>query len=112
MPAPADPYFNVAPESGAQLIYLAVGESRTIELDAWSDKPTAPWALSAADLGPSVGAGAALDLKLDKTTVGDADKAHLTVTLTKKLTRPETAYDLLSKGGGKTHHWGAAVRMK
>jgi hypothetical protein len=112
VPAPPDPYFNVAPESGAQIIYLAVGESRTIELDAWSDAPTAPWALSAADLGPNLGAGAALDLKLDKTTVGDGDKAHLTVTLTKKPTRPETAYDLLSKGGGKTHHWGAAVRMK
>ena len=110
--APADPYFNVAPESGAQVIYLAVGESRTVELDAWSDKPTAPWALTVADLGPNLGAGASLDLKLDKATVGDGDKAHLTVTLTKKPTRSETAYDLISKGGGKTHHWGASVRMK
>jgi len=112
VPAPPDPYFDVAPESGGQVIYLAVGESRTLELDAWSDKPTAPWTLSAVDLGPNLGAGAALDLQLDKTTVGDGDTAHLTVTLTKKPTRPDTAYDLVSKGGGKTHHWGASVRLK
>jgi hypothetical protein len=110
--APATPYFNAAPESGKQTVYLSVGESADIELQAFSDGTTPDWALSGVDLGPIFGAGQTLTFSFDKTTVNDGDVAHMTVTLSKKPTSAWVPYAIDSKGNGKEHQWGASVILK
>lgn len=111
---PSDhPYFNVAPESGKQLVHLAVGGSATIELDAFSDGAMSDWTLSASDLGPRFGAGATLSFSLDKTTINAGQTAHLTVTLTKQPNIAWIPYVIDSKdGSGHEHTWGADVWLE
>jgi hypothetical protein len=106
----AYPYFNVAPESGKQLVHLGVGDSETIELQAFADGAMSDWTISAADLGPRFGAGATLSFSLDKTTINDGQTAHLTVTLTKKPNIDWVPYVIDSKDqSGHEHTWGANV---
>ena len=107
------PYFNVAPEEGKQFVHLAVGDSVTIELQAFSDGAMSDWTLGASDLGPRFGAGTTLDLQLDKTTINDGQTAHLKVTLTKKPNISWVPYVIDSKdGNGHEHQWGADVLLE
>ncbi len=110
--APAEAYFNAAPESGKQTVYLSVGESAVIALDAFSDGTTPSWTLAGVDLGPYFGAGSTLAFSFDKTTVNNGDVAHMTVTLTTKPTSTWIPYAIDSKGNGKEHQWGASVMLK
>lgn len=110
--APPLPYFNAAPESGKQTVYLSVGESADIALEAFSDGTTPDWTLSGVDLGPYFGAGQTLTFSFDKTTVNNGDIAHMTVTLSKKPTSAWVPYAIDSKGNGKEHQWGASVFLK
>jgi hypothetical protein len=100
VPAPSAAYFNTAfaptdaisvpdpsgqgPAIDTKGIKLAVGESKTIELDLYSDQPTDEWAVFAFDAGGDGGPGSGaspLDLKIDKPKGKDGDKLQLTVTL-------------------------------
>lgn len=111
---PSDhPYFNVAPAAGKQFVHLGVGQSVTIELEAFADGAMSDWTISASDLGPRFGAGTSLDLQLDKTTINDGQTAHLTITLTKEPGISWVPYVIDSKdGNGHEHTWGADVFLE
>jgi hypothetical protein len=100
VPAPATPYFNAAftptdtvkvtdpsgvgPSMDTKGIKIAVGQSKTIELDLYSDQPTRDWIVSAYDPGGGGGPGPGsipLTFALDKTSGKDGDKLQLTITL-------------------------------
>ncbi len=113
--APSDhPYFNAAVETGKQSIYLAVGESTTIQVQGFADGTMADWTLSVVDMGSHYGAGSNnLTLSLDKTTMNNLQTADLTITLAKKPNSTWVPYALDSKdGAGHEHQWGASVYLK
>ena len=64
-------------------VKIPVGESKTIEVDLFSDGATSgPWTVAAIDSSRRARAGATLDLKWDRTTGLNGEKLHLTVTVT------------------------------
>jgi hypothetical protein len=86
------PYFNTFPVldevtySGSyptQGLQIAVGKSRTIELDLYSATTSAlTWNVSALSYEDLIGASAStLGFSLDKTSGGAGDKLHLTITV-------------------------------
>jgi hypothetical protein len=126
VPAPATPYFNAAfagadsisvPDPSGQGpaivtkgVKLAVGESKTIVLDLYSDQPTGDWTIAAIDAaaeGPP-GPGApptVLDFKLDKTSGKDGDKVQLTVTLKSAPQGGIEPFIIQSTMGGVNNVW-------
>jgi hypothetical protein len=65
--------FNVA--TPTQGVKVAVGQTKTVEIDLWSDGPmSGPWTVRALEDGTS-----SLDLTLDKATGQNGDKLELTV---------------------------------
>ncbi len=111
--APTDPYFNVAPGTGKQNLYLAVGETATIDLQPFADGKTGDWSLAVNETSKRYGDKAdVLSFQLDTTTVNDGTPAHLQITLNAKPTYGYATYELVSKGNGHEHHWGANVWLK
>lgn len=95
VPAPPGPYFDAAPvlpdmvtiDLGSKGtltthgVRIPVGQSRTIEVDLYSDAPTAgPWNVEALDPAALAQQPAALDLKLDAASGQNGDVLHLTIT--------------------------------
>jgi hypothetical protein len=97
VPAPDGvPYFNAAPvledevpigstmwdagwsgtTKGAR---VRVGESKTIEVDLFSDAPVAPWRVRAFDLAYIQGKDAELEVSLDREQGQNGDKLTLTI---------------------------------
>ncbi len=85
----ATPYFNTAPVFPDKVpsrygiltkgVKVPVGQSKTIELDLYSDAPTSgPWTVSAQVLGK--GGASPVTLAFDKTTGQNGDKINLTIT--------------------------------
>jgi hypothetical protein len=110
---PPEPYFNTAPESGKQNVYLSVGETADIELQGFADGTMSDWTISMQDMGPHIGAGQTLAFTLDKTTMNSGQTAHLTVTLTKQPNITWVPYWIQNKdGSGHEHIWGANVFLK
>ena len=69
--------FDVGGQSGTTKgVKIPIGQSKTVELDLFSDAPTSPWTVSVIE--PS-GAGT-LGLSLDETSGRNGDKLHLTIT--------------------------------
>ena len=100
VPQGASPYFNSAPnlpdsvslDIGAghtqpvSLVKIPVGQSKTIELDLFSDADTGgAWTVSAIDFGSALRGGAAeLAFSFDNTTGQNGDKINMTI---KSLTK-------------------------
>jgi hypothetical protein len=62
-------------------ITVAAGSSQVVEVDLYSDAPTADWTVDAIDVASQINGGAAeLSFAWDKTTGHNGDKLHLTVT--------------------------------
>jgi hypothetical protein len=95
VPAPSGPYFNAAPvlpdmvtislgsmgSLTTQGVRIPVGQTRTIQVDLYSDAPTAgPWKVEALDLATLQNKPAALRLQLDATSGKNGDVLHLTIT--------------------------------
>jgi hypothetical protein len=94
VPAPSGAYFNAAPVLGdavtipagsSSITTLAVkvplGQSRTIDVDLYSDAPTGgPWQVQALDVATLEGKSAALHLSLDASSGSNGDVLHLTIT--------------------------------
>ena len=94
-PEGASPYFNSAPvlpdtivvdspSMGAfttKGVKIAVGQSKTIDLDLYSDAPTSgPWKITVLDLSSAFfGGPKALSFTLDKTSGQNGDKVKLTI---------------------------------
>jgi hypothetical protein len=97
VPAPSTPYFNSAPVLSDQVsvtcsgqqgsipttgVQIPIGSSKTIEVDLFSDAPTAPWTVSAVDLNQALGAASpSLTFSFDNASGQNGDKLHLTITV-------------------------------
>jgi len=96
---PGEPYFNsvpVLPDTvnldyyGTQIqtkgVSIPVGQSKTIDLQLWSEAPTSgEWTVTAYDLNDYLGFGKKhVDLALDKTTGKNGDVLKLTITVLSK----------------------------
>jgi hypothetical protein len=81
-PAPSDTaYFNVI-GTEPDVITLAVGASKTIELTAFADAPLSDaMQVEVSELTKTMGASDVLDLTIDESTCKPGDKLHVTVKL-------------------------------
>jgi hypothetical protein len=110
---PGEVYFNAAPTTNT--LHLAVGEGTTLEVDAYSDAPTADWSLSVEDYEILTGMPAAfVDVSIDKTTVNNGSKATVTVKL---LATPTTMtgnalFAIISNQGSRVRYWPVVVVPK
>ncbi len=81
-PSPAQqPYFNLAP-SGPDTLVMKVGETKTLELTAFSDGPTPAFSVDVTETTQFFGGQNVLDLSLDQITLQNGQKTTLTVTVT------------------------------
>ncbi len=111
-----EPYFNSAPvlndklslSGGGQSIRtkgvkIPVGESKTIEIDLFSEaKTSGPWTVSAHELG---GRTKTLDLSLDKSSGVNGEKLYLTITANSKSQYGASIFVLTSKLGSRSTRW-------
>jgi hypothetical protein len=81
-------YFNVAPAEGSDAVTLSVGQSTTIELDAFSTGPMAAWSVAASDYAQVMGQTPVVQLSLSQVTAQNGDKLSLTITLASQPTTP------------------------
>ncbi len=121
-PVPSSPYFNAAPVLMDDTTLLLPGQtittkgaliplnqSKTVEVDLFSDAPTTgPWTVSADDLSQFIGGGPYLGFTWDRTTGQNGDKLHLTI---KALAPTGTmfvggeAFEIVSTLGSEQHSW-------
>jgi len=86
---PGQVYFNSAPvlnddvtikdngQAGATKgVHIPVGQSKTIEIDLFSEAPSSAWTVSAKEVG-----GTGLAFAFDNTSGANGDKLHLTITV-------------------------------
>jgi hypothetical protein len=95
--------------TGADGINLAVGESKTVEVDLTSDGPTGAWTLSAvsdADVGSQP---ATLSFAFDRTSGVNGQKVHLTITAVRRPTRGFELYRIVSKLQNRITAWWGLV---
>jgi hypothetical protein len=94
-PGGASPYFNSSPVLDDTIkvndpmvgtfttkgVNIAVGSSKAVELDLYSDAPTSgPWTISAIDLGSEFfGTAPLLSFKFDTTKGSNGSKVHVTI---------------------------------
>ena len=105
-------YFNVAPHGGDDQVRLKVGESKTIQLDAFSDGPMpADWKVSAVDFATLQGRTANLSFAFNKTNAHNGSHINLTVKLESRPTSGYAQYGIVSKLAGtkNTRFWPAVV---
>ena len=95
VPAVSQPYFNAAPVATdpvqmrwagyafqATGVHIPVGQTRTIEVELWSDAPTADWTVTAIDYASTFDGGApTLRLALDRATGNNGTKLALSITV-------------------------------
>lgn len=108
-------YFNVAPEAGKQIVYLADGESTTFNVEAYADGTTEDWSLSAEDISNHLGENQTLSFSFDKPTINAGQTAKLTITMNGKPSQNVAAYMIHSTStldSNKRHVWGATVQLK
>jgi hypothetical protein len=118
VPAAGDVYFNVVPElsdsvsmitsSGAvdtKGVKMAVGESKTIYLDLFSDGAIAPWKLAVKDASYEA---PHLSFSLDKSTAGSGERVALTITKKSESDAigAEPFMIVSSSGGRRTYAYG------
>jgi hypothetical protein len=114
-------YYNASPElkdlikttaMGMPVEYhgveIALGETKTIELDLFSDGPTSgPWTVVAHDLASllNTSAPAALDLSLDADQGENGQKPHLSITVKTAGKRGTETFLLVNKLNGNENWW-------
>ena len=109
-PEPATrPYFNVAPSTDK--VSLGVGQSMTLNLNAFSDGPMPDWTVTAADVSRANGGSAnAVTFTLDRSSVNDGTRLHLTVRMSRAAPPAHPAFLMLVSTSGTTiHRWPIAV---
>jgi hypothetical protein len=85
---------------------LAVGESKTFQVDLFSDRPTAEWKLVGMDMAMDQ---PILDISIDKPGGKNGDKATVTVKLLKKPDMGMEPFMLQSKLGDTMNYWVGVV---
>jgi hypothetical protein len=115
-------YFNAAPELGDMITLavgqqsfsflgaqIAVGSSKTIPIDLFSDGDTGgTWTVSAHDLGALQGSPT-LQFTFDKRSGVNGDKINMTIKVTAKSMYGVSIFYLTSKSGAVEHTWWGAV---
>ena len=129
VPATKDPYFQSAPvlsqavtftlpasfggsDVATKGVTIPVGQSKTIEVDLFSDAATSgPWTVSAEDSLAKLGAGTTLDFAWDRTKGLNGEKLHLTITVKGESTFVPGAhpFTITSTLGGKQASWPGLV---
>lgn len=112
VPAPdpaTHPYFNVAPSRDQ--VSVGVGQSMTLDLNAFSDGPAPDWAVTVLDVSSTFGGtpGAAA-VTLDRSSANDGTTLHLTIKMTHAAPAGKPVYLLLSSTNGTVvHRWPLAI---
>ncbi len=108
--AAGEVYFGAAPAQS--MIELAVGESKTIDVMAFSESELPDWELAAFDLDTLYYRPSHLQIEVDKHYVHNGITAHVTVTLLEQPPRlpgargrPGVAAAVASRQGKTTHYW-------
>jgi hypothetical protein len=115
-PADTTPYFNsmpVLPETlnvAGQIttkgVTIPLGQTKTIEVDLFSDaKTVGPWMVSATDSATLQGQAAELAFSWDRTTGLNGEKLHLSITVNKASQYNAEAFLIQSTLGAKTTFW-------
>jgi hypothetical protein len=103
-------YFNVAVPSGPGLVSLAVGRSTKINLEPFSEDPTAPWAVVALDGSTLMGEPSpALDLSLSTDSASNGSALTLTVKLLRAPSVGYATFFLASTDVASRHVWPGLV---
>ena len=132
VPVTTQPYFQSAPvldedvtlplpaQFGGQDVptkgvVVPVGQSKTIEVDLYSDGPTSgPWTVEAEDAFARLGGGKTLDLSWDRTQGVNGEKLHLTVKVTgsSAIVPGAHAFVITSRLGSRKVTWPGLVVEK
>jgi hypothetical protein len=117
---PGEVYFNSVPVLPDNLtvttfggtitergVHIPVGQSKTIQLDLYSDGPTSgPWSVAVKDWAATTGGTALLNLSLDKNSGVNGEKLNLTITV-KAAGKHNTESFLIESrlGNGQPNLW-------
>lgn len=99
----AEIYFNAAPQQ-QQIILPKQGATATVNIDAFSDAPLAPWTLTAVDTAAFQQGTSVLSFSFDKSTVQNGDHVVLTVTATGALPQGTDTFYIESQDTNKNRH--------
>jgi hypothetical protein len=116
---PDEVYFNASPvlsdtidlsfegqPLSMQGVKIAVGQSKTIQVDLFSDaKTSGPWTVEAKDFFALMGQPANLGLALDKSDGQNGSKLDLTIDVKSKSEFGVEIFFLISTLGQTTHYW-------
>jgi len=120
VPTNGTPYFNAMPVLAdsvtitglgtTQGVSIPIGQSKTIEVDLFSDAPTSgPWTVSATDLGGEQQGNTELSFAWDRTTGQNGEKLHLTITAVAKSQYGAEAFIIDSQLGASHNFWAGIV---
>jgi hypothetical protein len=120
VPAAPGAYFNAAPvlpdtitvflDSGEKVttqgVHVPLGQSRTIDVQLYSDGPTeGPWTIAPFDLAMLQNKPPALDLSLDAQSGSNGDVVHLTITPLQAGPGGLEAFYVANELGGRETLW-------
>jgi hypothetical protein len=121
---PAEPYFNTfiaTPESfplhgypgefSTKGIRLRVGETKTFDVNLYSDRQTGPWHVQTFELPIGPNGPGILSVQLDRQSGSNGDTLHLTVYAGSMSKTNTAAIGLISTLGDKTTYWYTAVLL-
>jgi len=116
---PGDVYFNAAPVLNEWVTYslygqnvqvkgvtIPLGESKTIDLDLFSDGDTGgPFTVDVQDTSALFGGTPHLDLSLDRASGQNGEKLHLTITVNTAGKHNTETFAVISQLGSTKHAW-------
>ncbi len=113
VPIPStETYFNAAPQQ-QKIVLAKQGATATVDIDAFSDAPVAPWTLTAVDTAAFQQGSSVLAFSFDKSTVQNGDHVVLTVTAIGVLPQGSDTFYIESQDTNKNRHsWPVLVTSK
>ena len=85
---------------------IAVGESKTIEVDLFSEGPTSgPWTVKAFDSSSIQGGSKQLDFQFDKNSGVNGEKLNMTITVLKASPYKAEVFYVMSELNGRRNLW-------
>jgi hypothetical protein len=116
---PGEVYFNSAPEMNDTItlsiegqtisltgVKIPVGQSKTINLDLFSDGPTSgPWDVEVHDLNELEGQPPTLGFNLPNNSGSNGDKLPVTITAKKQGQFGISVFFVISRQGNNAHFW-------
>jgi hypothetical protein len=123
VPAPADPYFNAAPDLTDNVVLnfggqgglktkgvkIPIGMSKTIDVHVYADGMTGPITLTAKDRS---GGSTYLSFAFDSDTAMPGDVRHLTITSIKTTSSNAASFTITATSGQTKHAWYGLVGFK